>query len=183
MNTLTRAAILGVAVLLSSASVAATEDNEAAVSLSPSEAAGAWTLETGGHSICVVKLGTQKLAGGAYKAEAPPNCGSDLPAGVAGWTPSAHGMDLVDADGRTLIGFGRWSNSLLVSHPSSGQDVQLRRGTLRASASKRASFVLRLVRLENAGFPPRGDERRESSPTPQLRVKVASRRRRSTVTF
>jgi hypothetical protein len=108
---------------------AATGDNEAGVSLSPSEAAGAWTLETGGHSICVVKLGTEKVAGGAYKAEAPPNCGSELPAGVAGWIPSTHGMDLVDADGRTLIGFGRWSNSLLVSHQSSGVDIQLRRGT------------------------------------------------------
>ena len=136
MSTLTRAAILGTALLLSSASMAATTedaaatgDNEAGVSLSPSEAAGAWTLETGGHSICVVKLGTEKVAGGAYKAEAPPNCGSELPAGVAGWIPSTHGMDLVDADGRTLIGFGRWSNSLLVSHQSSGVDIQLRRGT------------------------------------------------------
>jgi hypothetical protein len=38
-------------------------------------------------------------------------------------------MNLVDASGQTLIGFGRWSNSLLVSHRSSGEDIQLERGT------------------------------------------------------
>jgi len=129
MNTLKCAAALGVAILLSSASVAAAEDNEAGVSLSPSEAAGSWTLESGGHSICTLKLGAVKIAGGAFKAQAPADCGDALPSGVAGWTPSPHGMNLVGADGQTLIGFGRWSNSLLVSHPSSGVDVQLRRGT------------------------------------------------------
>jgi hypothetical protein len=37
-------------------------------------------------------------------------------------------MNLVDANGQTLVGFGRWSNSLLVSHRNSGVDVQLVRG-------------------------------------------------------
>jgi Protease inhibitor Inh len=135
MSTHTRLLGVAAAVLLASAGMAAaqeaagTGDHEAGVSLSPSEAAGAWTLESGGHSICVLKLGAEKIAGGAFKAEASSNCGDTLPAGVAGWTPSAHGMNLVDAGGQTLIGFGRWSNSLLVSHRSSGVDVQLRRGT------------------------------------------------------
>jgi hypothetical protein len=37
-------------------------------------------------------------------------------------------MNLTGADGQVLVGFNRWSDSLLVSHPSSGVDVQLRRG-------------------------------------------------------
>jgi hypothetical protein len=135
MSDHTRLTALAVTMLLSSAGVTAAQDeppkpdHEAGVPLSPSEAAGAWTLETGGHSICVVKLGTAKVAGGAFRVEAPASCGADLPAGVAGWAPSDHGMNLVDAGGQTLIGFGRWSNSLLVSHQSSGVDVQLKRGT------------------------------------------------------
>jgi hypothetical protein len=135
MSTHTRLLGLAAAVLLSSAGMAGaqdapgTGDHEAGVSLSPTEAVGAWTLESGGHSICVVKLGAEKVAGGAFKAEAPSSCGPALPAGVTGWAPSDHGMNLVDAGGQTLIGFGRWSNSLLVSHPSSGVDIQLRRGT------------------------------------------------------
>jgi hypothetical protein len=96
--------------------------------LAPGEAAGSWTLESQGHSICVLKLGGEKAREGAYKVDAPANCGDALPTGVVGWTPSPHGMNLVDASGQTLIGFGRWSNSLLVSHQSSGDDVQLRRG-------------------------------------------------------
>ena len=38
------------------------------------------------------------------------------------------GAALVDGQGQVLIDFNRWSNSLLVSHQSSGVDVQLRRG-------------------------------------------------------
>ena len=37
-------------------------------------------------------------------------------------------MRLVSADGAPLLSFNRWSNSLFVSHRSSGVDVQLRRG-------------------------------------------------------
>jgi hypothetical protein len=37
-------------------------------------------------------------------------------------------MSLVDSDGQTVLGFSRWSNSLFVSHRSSGVDVQLKRG-------------------------------------------------------
>ena len=129
MSTLTKAAALASAILLSSGGAALAEDNEAGVTLSPSEAAGAWTLESGGRSICVLNLGTGKIGSGAYRVQAPASCGDALPAGLAGWAPAPGGMNLVGADGQTLLGFGRWSNSLLVSHRSSGEDVQLRRGT------------------------------------------------------
>lgn len=128
MRPLISAAGVAAAIALSANGVAVAADEEAGVSLAPSEAAGAWTLESQGRSICVLKLGAEKTGAGAYKLAAPANCGDALPAGVAGWSPSPDGMNLVDADGRTLIGFGRWSNSLLVSHQTSGVDVQLRRG-------------------------------------------------------
>ncbi len=129
MSRLIPAAAAAAAILLATAGGAAAEDQEAGVSLSPAEAVGAWTLETSGRSICVLKLGAQKAGPGIFKLEAPDSCGAALPSGLAGWSPSPHGMNMVDAGGRALLGFGRWSNSLLVSHPSSGEDVQLRRGT------------------------------------------------------
>ena len=120
--------VVAAAFLLSASGAATAADEEAGVPLAPGEAAGSWTLESHGHSICTLKLGAEKAREGTYKAEAPASCGDALPTGVAGWAPSPHGMNLVDASGQTLIGFGRWSNSLLVSHPSSGEDIQLRRG-------------------------------------------------------
>jgi hypothetical protein len=129
MNTLTPTAALAAAILLASGGAApAVEDHETGVPLAPREAAGAWILESGGHSICVVKLGAIRAHAGAYRLEAPAGCGDALPAGLAGWTPAPDGMNLVDANGQTLVGFGRWSNSLLVSHRNSGVDVQLVRG-------------------------------------------------------
>jgi hypothetical protein len=129
MSALTQVAALASAVLLSSVATAWAEDNEAGVPLAPGEAAGAWTLESGGKSICVINLGAGKIGSGAFRLEAPANCAGALPPGLVGWTPAPGGMNLVGADGQTLLGFGRWSNSLFVSHRSSGEDVQLRRGT------------------------------------------------------
>jgi hypothetical protein len=43
---------------------------------------------------------------------------------------SADGMKLIGQDGQPAMAFGRWSNSLFVSHQSTGQDVSLQRGTL-----------------------------------------------------
>jgi hypothetical protein len=37
-------------------------------------------------------------------------------------------MSLIGQDGQPAMAFGRWSNSLLVSHRSAGQDVSLQRG-------------------------------------------------------
>jgi hypothetical protein len=103
-------------------------DNDAGTTLTPGEAAGAWTVESDGRAICVVQL-TGKAAGAAgFGIHIPTNCGGALPATSAGWAPAAHGMNLMGPGGQILVGFNRWSDSLLVSHRSSGVDVQLRRG-------------------------------------------------------
>jgi hypothetical protein len=107
--------------LLARAAMAA--DHEAGVPLAPAEAAGAWTVETGGHAICIIQLSANH---GAAPAQ---NCGDSLPVGVTGWTSTADGMALTGAGGQVLAPFNRWSNSLFVSHRSSGVDVQLMRGT------------------------------------------------------
>jgi hypothetical protein len=113
---------------LVSVGVAAAADNEAGVPLTPAEAAGAWTVETGGHSICILSLGTRKVSTIGYSVEIPSTCSEALPTGAAAWAPAAGGMKLVTTDGQTVLAFGRWSNSLFVSHRSSGVDVQLKRG-------------------------------------------------------
>jgi hypothetical protein len=107
--------------LLARAAMAA--DHEAGVPLTPAEAAGAWTVETGGHAICIIQLTADH---GAAPAQ---NCGDSLPSGITGWTATADGMALTGAGGQVLAPFNRWSNSLFVSHRSSGVDVQLMRGT------------------------------------------------------
>jgi hypothetical protein len=127
MSALIPAAGMAAAVLLLAGGAIAA-DEQAGVPLAPGDAAGAWTLEAQGRPICVLKLGAEKTRTGAYKVDAPPSCGDILPAGLAGWWPDPDGMSLVDANGQSLISFGRWSNSLLVSHRSSGVDLQLRRG-------------------------------------------------------
>ncbi len=102
-------------------------DHEAGVPLAPSEAAGVWTVESGGRSICTVELGTAKVGAG-YGAKASGACGDTLKGTPTAWTSTRDGMSLIDATGQPLIRFNRWSNSLFVSHTSSGVDVQLRRG-------------------------------------------------------
>jgi hypothetical protein len=112
--------------LLAAPVLAAAEDHEAGVPLTPAEAAGPWTVETQGRAICTVTLSGQKRgAGYAAKATA---CGDTIPGSPVAWQPTSDGMALVGADGRTLIAFNRWSNSLFVSHRGSGADIQLRRG-------------------------------------------------------
>jgi hypothetical protein len=106
--------------LLAGAVVAA--DHEAGVPLSPAEAAGAWTVESGGHAVCMIQLTAGHLARPAQ------NCRDSLPAGVTGWVTTADGMALTGG-GAQVLAFNRWSNSLFVSHLASGVDVQLMRGT------------------------------------------------------
>ncbi|MDE2487008.1 MAG: AprI/Inh family metalloprotease inhibitor [Alphaproteobacteria bacterium] len=120
------AAGLAGAGLLSWPMAAGAADHEAGAPLTPSEAAGTWTVESQGRSICAVTLSAQPSTGG-YAAKAS-GCGEAIPGAPVAWRPTADGMALVGADGRTLIAFDRWSNSLFVSHRSSGVDVQLRRG-------------------------------------------------------
>jgi hypothetical protein len=114
------------ACLLASGSVWAA-DNEAGVPLSPGDAAGAWTLQSQGHAVCVVRLGARKAPGG-FALRLDPQCAGALPQGAAAWRPTADGMAMTGSDGSVLIAFGRWSNSLFVSHRSSGSDLQLKRG-------------------------------------------------------
>jgi len=113
--------------LLAAAAPSLAQDHETGTPLQPQEAAGGWTLESAGRSICRVTLGQEK-AGPGYAAKADAACGSALPGQPAAWQPTADGMRLVDAGGQPLISFGRWSNSLFVSRQSSGVDLQLRRG-------------------------------------------------------
>ena len=127
MRTFLAIAGIGCAVLAAAPLTATAADHEAGVPLAPSEAAGVWTVESGGRSICTVDLSAEK-SGPGYGARASAACGDTLKGTPAAWTPNHHGMDLVDARGQTLVSFNRWSNSLFVSHSSSGVDIQLRRG-------------------------------------------------------
>jgi hypothetical protein len=120
------AAGLGGALMLS-ATCAFAADHEAGVPLAPAEAAGTWTLESGGHSLCRLTLSPDKAAGG-YGVQVPATCGDVLPTTPAAWAPTHDGMQFVGADGQALLAFNRWSNSLFVSHRISGVDIQLRRG-------------------------------------------------------
>jgi hypothetical protein len=102
---------------------------QANIPLKPADAAAQpWTLEHQGRSLCVVRLSDVRNSSGAFKVDISTGCGGSLPAGIAAWRPVTNGAAFVDADGRVLIDFERWSNSLLVADRSSGFDVQLRRG-------------------------------------------------------
>ena len=116
-------AALATATAYGGSQLARAADNEAGVPLSPAEAGGVWTLEADGHDVCAVTLGGQDHAASADKP-----CAGAFDGAPAGWRPTADGMELLGSDGKPLIAFGRWSNSLLVSHRSSGIDIQLRRG-------------------------------------------------------
>ncbi|MBS0332837.1 MAG: hypothetical protein JSS35_08730, partial [Proteobacteria bacterium] len=60
--------------------------------------------------------------------KSPATCNTVLPGAPASWQPTADGMELMGADGKPVMAFHRWSNSLFVSHRRSGGDIQLRRG-------------------------------------------------------
>jgi len=120
-------AILSGALLAGAPLAVLAADNEAGVPLAPSDAAGVWTVESGGRKICTVDLSADK-AGQGYGLKVSPACGDSLKGSPTAWSPTRDGMSLVGADGATTISFNRWSNSLFVSHESSGVDIQLRRG-------------------------------------------------------
>ena len=122
-----RYGLIGAAAWLMLPGFAVAEDNQAGTPLNPSEAAGAWTLESGGNDICTLTLRPAK-AGNAGFALDHGACGEVLPATASGWTPTADGMAITAADGKVLLAFNRWSNSLFVTHRASGVDLQLKRG-------------------------------------------------------
>jgi len=94
------------------------EDNEAGVPLTPAEAAGVWTLSTGGRDVCTLALTA------AHGVKPGQGCAS-LIGSPTSWQPTSDGMTLM---GDKTIGFHRWSNSLFVSRRETHLDVQLRRG-------------------------------------------------------
>ena len=102
--------------------LAAAADHEAGAPLSQAEAGGAWMLESGGRDLCTVTLGSN------YAASADRPCATAFDGAPTAWRPTADGMELVSGDGKALMSFGRWSNSLFVAHRADGVDVQLRRG-------------------------------------------------------
>jgi hypothetical protein len=122
------AACLAAAATVSAAGAALAADEEANVPLAPSDAAGPWTLESGGQALCTVSLTKEKAGNGGFALKVPANCGDNLPPNLAGWAPTADGMSFVGSDGKVLVAFNRWSNSLFVSHRASGVDIQLQRG-------------------------------------------------------
>jgi hypothetical protein len=97
-------------------------DHEAGVPLTPAEAAGVWTVASGGHDLCTLSL----TAGHGVKA--PASCGDALTGSPSAWAATSDGMALNGPNGQLMLAFHRWSNSLFVSHRASGVDIQLRRG-------------------------------------------------------
>ncbi|HLZ74362.1 AprI/Inh family metalloprotease inhibitor [Phenylobacterium sp.] len=116
------AAALAATGLLAGAAAAQTGDNEAGVPLTPAEAAGVWTVASQGKDLCVLTLGA------AHSVKAPSTCNEVVGGNPTGWQPTKDGMQLIGAGGQQMLAFHRWSNSLFVSHRSSGVDIQLRRG-------------------------------------------------------
>jgi len=91
-------------------------------------AAQPWTLEHQGRTLCVIRLDARAISHDVFRVEVPADCGGNLPAGVAAWRPVTDGAALIDGEGRVLVDFNRWSDSLLVADRASGFDMQLRRG-------------------------------------------------------
>jgi hypothetical protein len=120
MRALTIAAGLSAAGLLASLPAAAAEDHEAGVPLTPAEAAGAWSVSSNGQDLCVLTLDAN------HGVKAPHSCDDALPGRPTSWQPTKDGVQLIGSG--QPVEFHRWSNSLFVSHRSSGLDIQLRRG-------------------------------------------------------
>lgn len=113
---------LTASVLLAGASFAVAEDNQAGVPLTPAEAAGVWTVASGGHDLCTLSLTA------AHGVKAPATCGDVMTGSPTAWTATSDGMALNGPNGQLMLAFHRWSNSLFVSHRASGVDIQIRRG-------------------------------------------------------
>jgi hypothetical protein len=96
----------------------------------PAGVADSWLVESHGQVLCALRLSNRKTKGGFFGAEVPAECGGALPAGVAGWRPTADGVELVGAGGSTVIAFERWSESLFVSTGAGAPDLQLSRAPI-----------------------------------------------------
>jgi hypothetical protein len=120
MKALIIAAGLAAAGLLAGLPAAAAEDHEAGVPLTPAEAAGAWSVSSNGQDLCILTLDAN------HGVKAPHSCDDALPGRPTSWQPTKDGVQLIGSG--QPVEFHRWSNSLFVSHRSSGVDIQLRRG-------------------------------------------------------
>ena len=107
---------------LVTASTALAADNEAGVPLTPAEAAGPWTVSSEGQDLCTLTLGAD------HAVKSSSSCNSALSGSPKAWQATSDGVQLMGADGKQIMAFHRWSNSLFVSHRRSGEDIQLRRG-------------------------------------------------------
>jgi hypothetical protein len=103
---------------------------QAGTPLAPADAAGPWTLQSKGGAVCAVTLTARSSAvGGTFVATVGPECQQAYAmTAAAAWKPTRDGLAFTAGDGSTVVAFNRWSNSLFVSHRSSGADLQLSRG-------------------------------------------------------
>ena len=129
---LSLAAILAASAGSFAAAQATHEDSgaQAGTPLLPADAAGPWTLQSKGGAICAVTLTARSAAvGGDFVATIGPECAEAYAMGAAAaWKPTRDGLAFTAGDGSVVVAFNRWSNSLFVSHRSSGADLQLSRG-------------------------------------------------------
>ena len=88
-----------------------------------------WTLSSKGGAICTLTLTNRPDSRGVFAVAVPQTCRDAYAMGpVTSWKPTGDGMAFTAADGRSVVAFNRWSNSLLVSERASGADLQLMRG-------------------------------------------------------
>jgi hypothetical protein len=114
--------LAGLAVVSAAPLAAYAADNEAGVPLTPAEAAGAWTVSSEGQDLCTLTLGA------SHSVKSPSSCNDVLSGSPATWQATGDGVQFMGANGKQVMAFHRWSNSLFVSHRRSGEDIQLRRG-------------------------------------------------------
>jgi hypothetical protein len=100
----------------------------------PAEMADSWLLQSQGHTLCTLRLSARAHANGVFGAKDPGDCVAPAPSGVAGWRPTGKGVDLIGANGATVVSFRRWSESLFVASGPGAPDLQLSRAPAEVSA-------------------------------------------------
>jgi hypothetical protein len=116
------------AFLVAAPCAGAAPDDPRATPLTTAGTAGTWMLESEGRAICQLDLGREKISAGSFALTVPLACGDALPSNLVAWAPAPDGVRLVGWDDRSLMGFSRRSDSLLVSDGSSGGNLRLHRG-------------------------------------------------------
>lgn len=122
------AASLGAAAFYTAPSSALAADDHAVAPAAPADATGPWTLAADGRPICVLNLNKERVSRGSFALTVPLACGDALPNNLVAWAPSPNGVSLVGLVDGSVLGFSRISDGRLVSHRSSGGDLELQRG-------------------------------------------------------